>query len=292
MKVVVPLHVSGFWVPYIEPEPLLSGSLGAGIALEPPVFGSTKGNKGIVLNGKELPLQEVEVISKLIGYEIPSLLIDSPVDLGLGYGLSSAISWAISISSIAKKLNSKVFSKELLYRAGKLAHLIEVLNKTGLGDVIAQFVGEGLVVRVKPGPPGIGNAYSIRLDNKVAVIATSLTKMNTPTMLDMLGPKLRVCGRLAYTRFLSNESLSSFLESASFFSECTGMAEVMSEELSRSLKLFMRRGCLLGYFVKKGLLVSLVESTCVSEIASTLSRNGLSTKVFRPSSKGVRVIKD
>ncbi len=292
MKVVVPLHISGFWVPYIEPDPMLSGSLGVGIALEPGVTGIIGGNRGIVLNGEKLPSQEVEAISKLVGYEIPSLIIDSPADLGLGYGLSSAISWVISISSIAKNLNKKVFSRELLYRAGKVAHTIEVLNKTGLGDVIAQFVGEGLVVRVKPGPPGIGKAYSIKLDNRVAIVTTSLTQMNTPTMLDLLGPKLRVCGRLAYTKFFRNESLSSFLESAEFFSKCSGMAEVLSKEVSRALNSFIKDGCLLGYFVKKGLLVSLVESSCVPEILSTLSKKGLSAKVFRPSSKGVRVIKD
>ena len=290
MKISVPLHISGFWIPYIEPSPLLTGSLGAGLALEPVVNGEVAGSGGVFLNDKEFSIDMFEAISKLTNYKIPSLQIRSPVALGLGYGLSSALSWIFSISSIAQKLGVQESSSELLLKAGKVAHMIEVLNMTGLGDVMAQFVGKGLVIRVKPGPPGIGEARSIKIDERVEIVTASLLRMNTPTMISKLGPKSRICGQVAYTEFLRKESLESFLDSAKFFSECNGMSGAISDEISKALKSFIRKGCLLGYFVKKGLLVSIAESPCTSEISSFLNHSGLEVKVFRPSSKGVRVV--
>jgi len=293
MRIMVPLHISGFWIPYFEPNPLLTGSIGAGIAVEPAVTGVTRNEEeGIILNERRIPEDIVKELSRFTPHGIPPLKISSPVGLGLGYGLSSAISWIISISSLARLYCTGKADEELMLKAGKIAHIIEVTYRTGLGDTIAQLLGRGLVVRFKPGAPGIGEVLSIDINDNIRIVTTSLARMNTPEMLSRLGPKLKVCGRVAYSSFLKNESLTTFLSSAEYFSKCTGMAEALNEDLSKDLKTYERRGCLLGYFIKKGLLVCVCDASCSSEITSFLGSHGFSTKLFRPSFKGVTVTKN
>jgi len=73
---------------------------------------------------------------------------DIPIGVGLGASGAGALGTAWSLAE-ALKLEKK--PQEL----AQIAHIAEVENRTGLGDVIAQFHG-GFEIRRKPGAPGIG----------------------------------------------------------------------------------------------------------------------------------------
>jgi pantoate kinase len=69
---------------------------------------------------------------------------------GSGFGASGA-----GAIGCAYALNAHFDLAMTMNQAAEVAHLAEVANKTGLGDVIAQNAG-GLVIRLEPGAPGIG----------------------------------------------------------------------------------------------------------------------------------------
>ena len=88
----------------------------------------------------------VSVVQKLTDQPI-QVEIDSPLPLGCGFGLSGAASLATAYALNAFQGLGK--SEEEL---AMIAHIAEVENKTGLGDVCAQYHG-GCLVKLKRGYP-------------------------------------------------------------------------------------------------------------------------------------------
>ena len=79
--------------------------------------------------------------------------LDMP--LGSGFGASGAGALGCGLA-----LNSHFNLGMMANQVAAVAHCAEVVNRTGLGDVIAQNTG-GLVVRLLPGAPGIGRVDRI-----------------------------------------------------------------------------------------------------------------------------------
>ncbi|MCD6323909.1 MAG: hypothetical protein J7L55_02225 [Desulfurococcales archaeon] len=289
MKVSVPLHVSGFWIPYYEPNPYLTGSVGAGIILNPPLRAELVGDKALI-NGREANLPHLSTILQVTGGSRAGARIKTPAGLGEGFGVSAAVSLAFSLSS----LHSRDYGPRL-EEAGLYAHYAEVMHLTGLGDVIAELRGGDIVVRVKPGAPGIGKAYSIKIrGSRIAAITGQFRNYTTPQMLRELAPRIRRCGNSALSKFMRNESIHSFLEASTDFSLCTGMlTHTLLNELKGQLKPYIRRGSVLGFFVKKGLLLIMAEKNVsqelVEQVRALKSLRPSGVNIFRVGGKGVEV---
>ncbi len=287
MKLSVPLHVSGFWVPYYGPTPQLTGSVGAGLILNPSFVAEIGGNN-VILNGEVINFPHQRTILQVTGGLGGGIKATAPSMLGEGFGLSAALSLAISVSSI-----SSLGIEPLLPDAGRIAHYAEILHMTGLGDVIAQLTGGELVVRVKPGPPGIGEAYPLREKTSGLVTVSGILKdFTTPQMLTELAPKIRSCGAEAMSMFLRDESLQNFIDVSRWFSTCTGMMnhEVV-EKISEFLKPFMKAGSVLGFFVKKGLLVVISNREYSRTMVEGLKMSGVrKVNIFRIGGSGAKVM--
>lgn len=144
-----PGHITGFFVVREHPDPLQTGSCGAGLSLDDGVYTevSLSDRTRIFLNGLE---SEATTTRSLI-----DLLTDQPVRVesrlsvpvggGLGASAAGAMSTALALNSLLG-LN-KTFN-ELCYAA----HLAEVTNGTGLGDVAGMSNG-GVEIRLRPGTP-------------------------------------------------------------------------------------------------------------------------------------------
>ncbi len=154
-RAFVPSHITGFFAAHRREEPRLAGSVGCGLCLS---LGATT----IVESGPDI--QETEIYLNGILSEAPvsryvvEKLAKGPVRVrtelqmpfGAGFGASGA-----GALGCAYALN-KTFDLGLTANgAAAIAHEAEVMNRTGLGDVIAQNSG-GLVVRLQPGAPGTG----------------------------------------------------------------------------------------------------------------------------------------
>ncbi len=157
MRAFVPSHITGFFAAKRDDDPMKAGSIGCGLTLD---LGATttveKSDKTeIFLNGhlSEAPVSRY-VVDRLARSPVR---VETQLDMPLGSGFGASGGGALGC---AYALNS-IFDLGLLAnQAAAVAHAAEVVNRTGLGDVIAQNTG-GLVVRLEPGAPGIGKVDRI-----------------------------------------------------------------------------------------------------------------------------------
>lgn len=177
ISVFVPSHITGFFSIFDNEDPLLKGSLGAGVLLDKGVITEIDENDGdsnennclsILINGKKDEYDEVIILKTIelmdkelnggeIKFDLGNMLIKQniqvPIGCGFGTSAASAIGTAICIN--------EYFNLGLsIEECGKYAHLAEVELGTGLGDVISE-LSKGIVLRTKVGAPGYGQAKSI-----------------------------------------------------------------------------------------------------------------------------------
>ena len=152
MRAIVPSHITGFFAAKRDDDPMKAGSIGCGLTL----------NLGAITTVEKAEETEIFLNGHLSDAPVSRYVVDriarSPVrvetklDMPIGSGFGASGAGALGC---AYALNS-VFDLGLLAnQAAAVAHAAEVVNRTGLGDVIAQNTG-GLVVRLEPGAPGIG----------------------------------------------------------------------------------------------------------------------------------------
>jgi pantoate kinase len=157
MNAWVPSHITGFFAAKRQDDPLKSGSIGCGLTL---ALGATTSIEAapqmeIILNDNvsDAPVSRF-VVEKLARSPVRvKTQLDMP--FGSGFGASGAGSLGCAYA-----LNAHFDLGLTANQAAAVAHVAEVTHKTGLGDVIGQHTG-GLVIRIKPGAPGIGQVDRI-----------------------------------------------------------------------------------------------------------------------------------
>lgn len=174
ISVFVPSHITGFFSIFDNENPLLKGSLGAGVLLDKGVITEIDRNYdgnddlSIMINGKKDEYNEVIILKIIelmdkelnkdeIQFNLENIIIKQtiqvPIGCGFGTSAASAIGTAICIN---EHFNLGLSIEE----CSQYAHLAEVTLGTGLGDVIAE-LSKGIVLRTKVGAPGYGEAKSI-----------------------------------------------------------------------------------------------------------------------------------
>ncbi|MBI2134572.1 hypothetical protein HYU09_01145 [Candidatus Woesearchaeota archaeon] len=154
-KAFAPGNISCVFAIRKNKNPAKSGSLGLGFTVDKGVIAAikreannkehNKKNKNAVyFNNKKINFPTVDsVIEKLTDEKI-IVDIKSELPLGSGFGLSGASALAAAYA-LNKLLKLKKTKKELAL----IAHISEVENLTGLGDVINQHYG-GFLVKYRP----------------------------------------------------------------------------------------------------------------------------------------------
>ncbi|RSN78629.1 pantoate kinase [Candidatus Methanodesulfokora washburnensis] len=268
VRVEVPLHITGFFRPYFSEDPLKTGSTGAGLVVIPGLLCELRRSNGYKLfyNGVETRIPPVEEIARSFNMMID---IRSNVPLGAGYGASGASALAVSLA-----LKGILGGSEL--DAARRAHVAEVKNMTGLGDVTAIFCGEQLAIRTKPGAPGVGKVVAIRPSGNIWIVTSDLGVMSTRKMLESMGGKIEIYGKDAMDKFMENPSLESFFCLSREFSERIGF---MRGELVEKLKSIEKN--VIGLTVKKGVLLAAVDDGDLSEVIPNMRKIFGSVHLFR-----------
>ncbi|NPA84767.1 MAG: GHMP kinase [Crenarchaeota archaeon] len=233
----VPLHVTAFWKPVWRRYAISTGSLGAGVLLEP----------GALCRPSRRPWPPIKPALRVGAVECRL-----PAPVGKGYATSAAVTLAASLGA----------SKSFLEAVAK-AHVSEVLHKTGLGDVMAIAFGRGIAVRERPGGPGWGYVVSLEPPPGVSVVAFEVGGpfADTPSMLSSL--KTSDAFERAWRAFSRRYDFWAFLEAAEQFSEEVGFAKRLDKSL-------LRRSEVLGGYVKKSVAVLFVESRAAPGLAEEL----------------------
>ncbi|HID04540.1 MAG TPA: hypothetical protein EYP20_01905 [Aigarchaeota archaeon] len=259
LHIDVPIHITGFFQPYYTENPLTTGSVGAGLVLSPGVRVSVRAGdrEATRLNGRPVGITPVSLVLK----HFPPLEVDITSRLPPGVGFSVSASTTLGTALLAGRLTNIPPTK-----AAQLAHVAEVRAMTGLGDIPAIYSGGSLVVRTKPGAPGVGEVKQIPTPEKITVIAASLGRMDTEIMLTQYADKINHYGYRALIKFSENPSFENFLDTSEWFSNMVGFMTADIKNILRPV-----RSKLLGALVKKKALLAVTYADEAQDVFTYLS---------------------
>lgn len=273
--VEIPHHITGFWKPIYTDNPLTTGSIGAGIIISPYtkacLYNNYDNNEklSIVINNTIIEHTTLKTaLEKLLinrGEINGKVIVSEPLPIGVGYATSSTITLS-TLFTLKDKLKVSALS------LAQAAHVADVINKTGLGDVLSIYSGFGLVVRIKPGAPGIGEVINVPLPQDINIVTCALGVMSTSTMLASYDALLNKIGDEIFNKFINEIELFNFIKLAKEFSLKVGF---LSYELDRKITTICKN-CI-GFYVKKKVLTILVEEAYTFDIIENLIKNKLCT---------------
>lgn len=244
LTVFVPSHITGFFEIIQNSNPLLKGSKGAGITLDEGVVTNTKikdGNGNIIINvnNKEDSLntiskKTVKIILDRYNVNIQDYDIyinhDSKLPIGAGFGTSAAFALGISFT-LPKLMGINISFKE----AGEIAHLAEISQSSGLGDVISEMFG-GCVIRLHEGSPVKGIIDKIPITKPIYVITKTIGLLETKDIIEnpIHQKHINQSGSILLNRLINNPSISNFMKLSRKFANDT---QLISKEIAEIINI-------------------------------------------------------
>ena len=213
VSVFMPAHITGFFSIENNDNPLKNGSCGAGFLLDRGVETTLEDSSEFKTNvnqGSDIVINEV---LKYFNIE-DSFEITQDIQLPIGAGFGTSAASALSLSLALNEFFDCGYSKN---ECGQIAHKAEVSLGGGLGDVIGQ-TGSGLVLRTRPGAPGVGKIKSFEED--IYVATKFFGKIDTASVIRNPEHKkiISVNGRKCLDSFKKNSSVENFLRLSYDFS--------------------------------------------------------------------------
>jgi pantoate kinase len=260
------------WLPRYTDDPATTGSLGTGVVIRPGVKLTVR------LGGKREP--SVGLINQVLAkFNVDAIVsYESPVELGVGYGMSAALTLGTAVG-VAALLGRSVIE------ATKVAHVVEVENRTGLGDVIAEYYGGGIEVRVRPGPPGVGLLDRVPYPEDLVVLTVDLGRGSTPTMLRELANRLGEIGPRYIEKMINEPTYENFVSLSREFSREIGF---LTRDIEGRLSSCTRYAD--TYYVKKGVLVILTHEDEEEQLTQCLGEVGIAARRFVISNEGLKIV--
>jgi len=217
-----PAHITGFFQIFIDDDARKSGSVGAGISIGLGSYALVKKSKTMRISKKAAVARDA---IKRFGsnFEV-KIWNDLPISQGFGISGSSALAAAMA----ACQIEGLPLSKAL-----EFAHVAEVENRTGLGDVIAAFHG-GMEARLKPGIYGKIKKWVI--DEKLLILVASLPLRTKSIITDeKMVKRINEIGEECIKEFLAKPTFDRFLDLSKKFSEESGILNKKMLEILKDL---------------------------------------------------------
>lgn len=243
VTVVVPHRISGFFEIVDEIDgnkinnPERIGSRGAGFNLSAVGRTEIKIEELDRSNGREINIfinnekmdEKAETTYYIFNYvkkyieNSVKITILHEFDLPVGCGFGASGSGALgSIYGLDHVLNLGLSIKE----RGRIAHVAEVVNRTGLGTVCGQLRG-GLCILREPGYPC--SSESIEVPGNLKIICGSFGMIHTKSILTdpELNLNIKLAGRRAQTKLLQKRNIKSFIKASIEFVEETKILKIL-----------------------------------------------------------------
>jgi pantoate kinase len=221
MNAWVPSHITGFFAAKRQDDPMLSGSVGCGLCLR---LGATTSiedaqDTGIYLNGEMSKAPVSRYVVEQLAKEPVRVKTELDMPFGSGFGASGA-----GALGCAYALNVHFNLGLTANQVATVAHVAEVANRTGLGDVIAQNTG-GIVMRLEPGAPGTGRVDRI----PVPPLEVNYVVRGPISTRDVLNDKdqmkgINQAGVAALKELLKRPTLQDFMRLSRCFTVQSGLA--------------------------------------------------------------------
>lgn len=150
-----------------------------------------------------------------------------PVGCGYGASGSGALGTIYGLNCI---FDFKLSMKEM----GRIAHVAEVENRTGLGTVCGQLAG-GLCVLKEPGYPCV--YQNLSYPNDVVVICGTFGMIHTKSILSdpELNANIKEAGRKALKKLLIKPDLEMFLQVSKEFVDQTKLLDLLNLSKTKQL---------------------------------------------------------
>ena len=212
-------------------EPALIGARGGGFAIRRGVDARVQTRRSqstriqISINSKPAPEAHTTrwALERLL--ERTGIYLDVKVEIrvkvpiGAGFG-SSAAGTAAACVALADALELPVTYNEL----GRITHIAEVVNRTGLGTAAAVFLG-GFVLVTEPGAPGIGSVDRLLFPKDHSIVCAFLEPLPTREVLSQsdLTNRVNPSAKRAMERIRQKPELSTFLSESRRFGREIGL---------------------------------------------------------------------
>jgi pantoate kinase len=285
-KAFAPGHITGFFEAYDNPDPIIKGSTGCGLVLNSGVettvsIGEDIHETEITLNGKNAEGGTIStVVQMLTGVPIKvESSANIPVECGLGASGAGALSTAYAINS-ALSLNLTA------NKLNEIAHIAEVKNSSGLGDVAAQSIG-GVVIRTSPGAPHIAR-HDVIPCPEIDVYCVVLGKLSTGSVLgsEQILSRINFAGRNAMKRLMQKPTVDNLMSCSRDFSVETGLA---NEKLIEIIEDVEDVGGLASQAMLGNTVFAIEQIAGNNEVAKILSKYG-DVLQYKISSASVKVM--
>ena len=242
-KFEVPHRISGFFeiVDRINGvkinDPVKVGSRGAGFCVDAmgkteiiaqAINNNTEIKTEIYINGEKIN-QKAETTYFIVNYI--KNYIDKPykirinhffeLPVGCGYGASGSGALG-TIYGLDYLFNLNLTHQE----KGKIAHIAEVVNRTGLGTVCGQLNG-GLGILKEPGFPCVYER--IKVPPNLKIICGSFGAIHTKSILTdaTLSVKIKEAGKKALKRLIIDPNIKTFIEASIEFVKNTEILDIL-----------------------------------------------------------------
>ena len=260
--VEVPHRISGFFeivdqingVKIEDPEKI--GSRGAGFNL------SALGRTEVIIKevdnisemdcsisiNNELLNQQAETTNYIFDYikkhynKNIEIKINHTFDLPVGCGYGASGSGALgTIYGLNYLLKLNLSNREI----GRIAHIAEVVNRTGLGTVCGQLAG-GVSILREPGYPCVFDRIEYKKD--LLVICGSFGMIHTKSILmdPNLNSKIKQSGRVALKKLINEPNIKTFMKASIDFVEETNILEVLDLLKTKQLMNDLNKTNILG----------------------------------------------
>ena len=280
---------------------LHKGSLGAGLAIDMGITTTVrvfdKGNScsgtsyDVIVNGMNKN-SNIDVTESVVGQYIEflhgsyHLKIEHETSIPIGYGLSSSGAAALSLSYALNRALKVGFNIE---EAAQIAHRSEVECKTGLGNVLAQYVG-GFELRSKIGGPGVGVVSKLTCHSDMQdlrVIILCLSPLSTKRFLTDRVGLLNGFGEDMLEKLSVSRNLNDFLEISYDFATRLGLIRGKSGSLINELR---SQGFGSSVALFGDTIFSIVESKNVANVINCLKGNSGTLLTCSLDNYGARII--
>ncbi len=218
-----PAHITGFFVICEHENPALMGSLGCGVTLQSGVVTSAS-----VSSHDDMPCNipvVQSVVSRLTSCAC-SVRSRSDIPIGAGFGASGAYALGTALA-----LNQALQLNQTASQLTRIAHIAEVENMTGLGDVVVQSLG-GVVIRRTAGASARMNRIYTGERNVFWVV---FDKISTKELLEdeSTANRINPVGRDSLRELLKKPTFENFMCQSKRFAAETGL---MSDAVSDAVQ--------------------------------------------------------
>jgi pantoate kinase len=215
-RAFAPAHISGIFIIDIKKDPIHSGSMGAGICLE-------DGAVTKVLPAKETTIkingevnQAATTLSAIRLLTEKAIFVETTLSIPTGTGFGTSAAGALSTAlAVNKALSLDMTINDL----AKAAHIAEMKNRTGLGDVAGMISG-GIDIRKHAGIPPVGSIDRILCRNEI-ISWVSFGGISTRMVLsdEMKKKSINKAGRFRLKELIKKPALDNFFRQSCAFAK-------------------------------------------------------------------------